>query len=122
MPTLSTAFAGQESESTVSLKEWIELGCFGVLAFIVVYERWYVFPKAFDAHERMATTLIDGFRQSLIALVDSAKEEATASRLERHQSAEIHKAERNADRLSRHEQAQILQQIVGEIYVSKDKP
>lgn len=88
----------------LSMDQYIQYGCFGVIAFLCFWMVKWGIPGALKTHKETVTKLVDEFR------ADSQE-----CRKERMELAAEHAKERAMDREARHDQANKFQECVAEL-------
>lgn len=97
---------------------YIQYGCFGLLAVLVVWTLWKGIPGLLDKHERVINGIATEHRSAVQTITAEFAEESRLCREERLELAKVVVADREADRTARHEMAEKLNQIALNIKLS----
>lgn len=106
-------------DTPVPVDAWVQYGCFGLLAALVVWSLWKGIPGALQTHkeavEKQCLTIekvVMDHKSTVDSLVLSYEKEADQCRQERLEVARQAAVEREADRKTRQELSTAIQKIM----------
>lgn len=113
-------------DSPVPVDFWVQYGCFGLLAALVVWSLWKGIPGALATHreavEKQCITIekvVEQHKSTVKDIVISFEKEADQCRTERLEVAKQAAAERDADRKVRQDLTVTIERINDRLDVSK---
>lgn len=93
---------------------WVQYGCFGLLAGLVIWSMIHGIPHALRIHQETMTGIAADHKNIVTDLVRTFEKEADQCREERLAVAELAADEREKDRQSRHELSEAVREMRGE--------